>query len=103
MNPTTTPFPFLTRRRSAASQPDAFDGPTLARLGEGIAECGLAAFQSEIDALARFARRHGLAPVAAKVLTDPRSPSVARERAFAVVASAVTRVDRDDRADLAAC
>lgn len=64
----------------------------LARLGEAIAADGLAPYEGELASVAARARRHMVRPVAVDVLLDCTAPSVVRERAFALVAMALTAV-----------
>jgi hypothetical protein len=61
----------------------------LARLGEAIAERGTRVLERELAALGRQARRH-VGPLASiDVMVDQAAVPVVRERAFAVVASAM--------------
>jgi hypothetical protein len=61
----------------------------LARLGEAIAERGAGVHEHELAVIARQAGRH-IGPLAAiDVMVDRAAAPVARERAFAVVASAM--------------
>ena len=61
----------------------------LARLGEAIAERGAHSHEQELTVLARQALRH-VGPLAAiDVMVDRAAAPVVRERAFALVASAM--------------
>lgn len=64
----------------------------LARLGEAIAAEGIARYEGELASLAARARRHLVRPVAVEVLLDRTAPTVVRERAFALVAMALSAV-----------
>ena len=48
-----------------------------------------------LEALAETAEAVGVSPVLVEVLVDPREPVVARERAFSLVACAISGVVRD--------
>lgn len=74
-----------TRRRAA----DGFDRPHLNNLGLLLAELGPAAVESQLAELARMARRYGVATHAAGAMCDRASPTIVRQRAFAVVSAAV--------------
>ena len=62
----------------------------LTHLSTHIAEHGTAAVERDLLQLARYARRHGVAVDAARLMVDRASPRVVRQRAFAVVCSALT-------------
>ena len=72
----------------------------LSNLSSYIAEHGTAGVEAELDQLARLARRHGIATVAAAVMTDRASPRVVRERAVAVVCAALTSQRRASRSEM---
>ena len=63
----------------------------LTHLSTHIAEHGTAAVERDLLQLARYARRHGVAVDAARLMVDRASPRVVRQRAFAVVCSALTK------------
>ena len=63
----------------------------ITHLSTHIAEHGTAAVERDLMQLARYARRHCLAVDAAGVMVDRASPQIVRQRAFAVVCSALTR------------
>ena len=74
----------------------------ITHLSTHIAEHGTAAVERDLMQLARYARRHCLAVDAAGVMVDRASPQIVRQRAFAVVCSALTRPTRaTDRRALA--
>lgn len=59
----------------------------LDRIGTIIDRNGINAVPEQLlHALARDAKDAGIRPVAASILVDPADPTVARERAFAVLA-----------------
>ena len=60
-------------------------------LSTHIAEHGTAAVERDLLQLARYARRHGVAVDAARLMVDRASPQVVRHRAFAVVCSALRK------------
>ena len=62
-------------------------------LSTHIAEHGTAAVERDLLQLARYARRHGVAVQAARLMIDRASPEVVRQRAFAVVCSALEKID----------
>jgi hypothetical protein len=64
----------------------------LSELGLRIVDDGPTAHHDELVALARLAHEHLVAPASAAVLADRDAPSVVRQRAFAVVAAALTAV-----------
>jgi hypothetical protein len=69
--------------------------PDLDRIGLTIDRAGLAAVPASLlDDLVLTARRHQLRPVATSILADPRAPTVVRERAFGLVASAIGTIAR---------
>jgi hypothetical protein len=64
---------------------------SLEGLARRVAESGLtAAAPGDLDVLAETAEVIGLNPVLAEVLVDPSEPIVARERAFSLIACAVS-------------
>jgi hypothetical protein len=63
----------------------------VAHLSTHIAEHGTAAVERDLLQLARYARRHGVAVDAARLMVDRASPQVVRHRAFAVVCSALRK------------
>ena len=67
-------------------------GYQLARLGEAITADGIEHYEAEIATLAARARRARTADVAAGVLVDRTAPTVVRERAFALVCRALSRL-----------
>ena len=58
-----------------------------------IAEHGTAAVERDLVQLARYARRNAVAVEAATLMIDRASPQVVRQRAFAVVCSALTKAN----------
>jgi hypothetical protein len=64
--------------------------PYLTQLSSFISEHGIDAADAHLQQLAGMARRRGVATTAAKVMTDRASPRIVRERAFAMVCSALT-------------
>jgi hypothetical protein len=72
-----------------ASSPRWANDRELTVLAMAIDEQGLGAYPELVRDFAAAGRVH--APVAAAVLADPHEPAVARERAFAVVAGALSR------------
>ncbi|MEX1006186.1 MAG: hypothetical protein WD990_01480 [Acidimicrobiia bacterium] len=58
-------------------------------LAHNIATFGIDRYEDEIQAFADSAYRHGIAATLAGILADPSNPAVARERAFARLATAV--------------
>lgn len=63
----------------------------ITHLSTHIAEHGTSAVERDLLQLARYARRHCLAFDAAGVMVDRASPQIVRQRAFAVVCSAVDK------------
>ncbi len=64
---------------------------SLEGLARRVAESGLtAATPGDLDVLAETAEVIGLNPVLAEVLVDPSEPIVVRERAFSLIACAVS-------------
>ena len=63
----------------------------ITHLSTHIAEHGTSAVERELLQLARYARRHSIAVDAAGVMVDRASPQIVRQRAFAVVTSAVDK------------
>ena len=63
----------------------------ITHLSTHIAEHGTAAVERDLLQLARYARRHCVAVDAAGVMVDRASPQIVRQRAFAVVASALDK------------
>ncbi len=64
----------------------------LDHIGRTIDTVGFAAVPApQLDAVVGYARDHGLRPVATSVLADAAAPTVARVRAFGLVALAVGR------------
>ena len=60
-------------------------------LARRVAESGLAAAPAaDLNVLAETAEVIGLSPVLTEVLVDPSEPIVARERAFSLIACAVS-------------
>jgi hypothetical protein len=57
-------------------------------LAHNIATFGIDRYEDEVRAFADAAYRRGIAPTLAGILADPSNPAVARERAFARLASA---------------
>ena len=66
-----------------------------------IAEHGTAAVERDLVQLARHARRNGVAVEASTLMIDRASPQVVRQRAFAVVCSALTKASTARPAALA--
>lgn len=64
----------------------------LAALGVAIADRGFTANAAQVAAVAAAGR--SVAPAASTVLQDPHAPTVARERALAVVSTALLRRQR---------
>jgi hypothetical protein len=64
--------------------------PYLTQLSTFITEHGIDAADSHLQQLAGIARRRGVAAAAVKVMTDRASPRIVRERAFAIVCTALT-------------
>src|SRR5690606_8408078 len=62
-----------------------------------IAEEGIAAHEPSLAALVAAARTAGIAHTALDVLADTGAPEVARQRAFGLVASALTATSEADR------
>jgi hypothetical protein len=62
----------------------------LAVLGAKLVDHGLQAHESELRGLSEVASAHGVTSPAVRLLVDRTQPDVARYRAFAVVASALT-------------
>lgn len=60
-------------------------------LAHDIATFGIDRFESEVQAIADYAFRLGIAPTLAGILSDPAAPPVARERAFARLVAALRR------------
>ena len=73
----------------------------LTHLSTHIAEHGTLAVERDLLQLARYARRHCLAVDAAGVMVDRASPQIVRQRAFAVVCSALDRATRGPAGALA--
>jgi hypothetical protein len=65
----------------------------LASVGARLADEGFDLLADEIALVVASARRLGVAPVATEVLADPTEPDVARYRAFARVAAALSAVE----------
>lgn len=64
---------------------------SLEGLARRVAESGLsAAAPADLNALAETADVFGLNPILGEVLVDPAEPIVARERAFSLLACAVS-------------
>ena len=70
----------------------------ITHLSTHIAEHGTAAVERDLMQLARYARRHCVAVDAAGVMVDRASPQIVRQRAFAVVASALDNLSRSPAA-----
>ena len=68
---------------------NSIDRDEMERLAWRLADRGVAGLERELADVARDARRAGVRPVAADVLTDRSAPEVARIRAFALVAAAL--------------
>lgn len=68
--------------------------PDLLQLGQALDAHGFGGREIEIRAMVSDARRSGLDGVAVDVLADQFAPDVARFRAFAVVAVALTKAGR---------
>ena len=66
----------------------------ITHLSTHVAEHGTAAVERDLLQLARYARRHCIAVDAAGVMVDRASPQIVRQRAFAVVSSALDRAAR---------
>jgi hypothetical protein len=66
----------------------------LADLGHRLASLGPRAVEHELLELARIARQRGLAHTARTVMVDRAASRVVRERAFAVVVSAMVNARR---------
>ncbi|HSJ28674.1 MAG TPA: hypothetical protein VLB67_10710 [Acidimicrobiia bacterium] len=66
----------------------------LDRLAHDIATHGIDRYEEDVQRLASYAYRRGIASVIVGVLADPSQPTVARERAFARVVAA-DRLARD--------
>ncbi len=64
----------------------------ITHLSTHIGEHGTAAVERDLLQLARYARRHCVAVDAAGVMVDRASPQIVRQRAFAVVVSALDKV-----------
>lgn len=64
---------------------------TLNDLAFRVAEHGVDSERVAVSRLVRQARRHGVDDVLVDVVTDPREPSVARQRAFGELLSALRR------------
>ncbi len=64
--------------------------PYLIQLSSFIAEHGIHAAETELQQLAGMARRRGVGVTAANVMADRSATPVVRERAFAMVCSALT-------------
>ena len=73
----------------------------ITHLSTHIAEHGTSAVERELLQLARYARRHAVAVDAAGVMVDRASPQIVRQRAFAVVASALEKATAGTSAPLA--
>lgn len=58
-------------------------------LAHHIATFGIDKYEDEVLALAASAYRRGVGPTLVGILADPTNPTVARERAFARLATAV--------------
>lgn len=64
---------------------------SLEGLARRVAEAGLAAAApADLTTLAETAEVVGISPVLVEVLVDPAEPTVARERAFSLIACAVS-------------
>jgi hypothetical protein len=63
----------------------------ITHLSTHIAEHGTSAVERDLLQLARYARRHLIAVDAAGVMVDRASPQIVRQRAFAVVTSALDK------------
>lgn len=63
--------------------------PDLDTLAYDVATFGIDLFESQIQAVADYAGRRGIAPTLVGILRDPDSPVPARERALARLAAAV--------------
>ena len=70
-------------------------------LSTHIAEYGTAAVERDLLQLARYVRRHGVAVEAAGLMVDGASPQIVRQRAFAVVCSALTKLAEGPTGELA--
>ena len=73
----------------------------ISHLSTHIAEHGTSAVERDLLQLARYARRHAVAVDAAGVMVDRASPQIVRQRAFAVVTSALDKATADAPAALA--
>ena len=73
----------------------------ITHLATHIAEHGTSAVERDLMQLARYARRHCIAIHAAGVMVDRASPQIVRQRAFAVVSSAVANASPGTPAALA--
>lgn len=60
-------------------------------LAHNVATFGIDRYEDELRVFADTAYRRGIAPTLAGILADPSNPAVARERAFARLATAVRR------------
>lgn len=84
----------MTTAFAAARPAAAADRPSLVidldGLAASVAADGLSAHEHEVGAVARRAHVKGVALVAAEVLADRSQPTVARLRAFGLVARALT-------------
>ena len=69
---------------------NANDSITTPELGRRVSDEGVASHREALDALARTALALGVRPGAAQALLDRTSPDVVAERAYAVLASALT-------------
>ena len=63
-------------------------------LAHNIATFGIDRYEDEVRAFADSAYRRGISPTLAGILADPSNPAVARERAFARLATAVRNTAR---------
>jgi hypothetical protein len=70
-------------------------------LSTHIAEHGTAAVERDLLQLARYVRRHDVAVEAAALMVDRASPQIVRQRAFAVVCSALTKLADGPTGELA--
>ena len=73
----------------------------LTHLSTHIAEHGTSAVERDLQQLARYARRHCIAVDAAGAMVDRASPQIVRQRAFAVVCSALDKASQGATATLA--
>lgn len=76
--------------RTVASQTIA----TLDDLALRVATHGVDSERGAVSALVRQARQVGLDPVITDIVTDPREPFVARQRAFGEIVSGLARPRR---------